>query len=168
MPTNLEIKAKYPSLARARKIAASIGARYAGVLRQTDTYFKVKRGRLKLREINGTKLELIFYRRANSRGSRYSDYTVLELKDRKSTKRVLDSVFERSVVVKKRRELFLFRNSRIHIDTVAGLGGFIEFEVLVLRGKRQARQLMLFLRHKFGIDSSKLIAGSYCDMLLKR
>jgi adenylate cyclase, class 2 len=168
MPTNLEIKAKYPSLVRARKISRALGARFVGTLNQTDTYFKVKQGRLKLREINGKELELIYYLRANNRASRYSEYTVLELQKKEATKRVLNALFETMVVVKKKRELFLYKNSRIHVDSVVGLGGFVEFEVLVVEGKRQARQLMLFLRSKFGIDSSMLIAGSYSDMLLKR
>jgi adenylate cyclase, class 2 len=168
MPTNLEIKAKYPSLVRARKISSALGARFSGTLNQTDTYFKVKQGRLKLREINGKELELIYYSRANDRGSRYSDYTVLELKKKEAAKRVLNSLFETMVIVKKKRVLFLYKNSRIHVDSVAGLGGFVEFEVLVVRGKKQARQLMSFLRSEFGIDSSMLIAGSYSDMLLKQ
>jgi predicted adenylyl cyclase CyaB len=168
MPTNLEIKAKYPSFVQARRISRTLGARFGGTLKQTDTYFKVKRGRLKLREINEKELELIYYRRENARGNRYSDYTVLELQKKEAAKRVLESLFETMVVVKKKRELFLYKNARIHIDFVAGLGGFVEFEVLVVRGKRQAQQLMSFLRSKFGIDSSSLIAGSYSDMLLKR
>jgi predicted adenylyl cyclase CyaB len=168
MPTNLEIKVKYPSLAQAREISRTLGAKSGGTLKQTDTYFKVKQGRLKLREINEKELELIYYRRANSHGNRYSDYTVLELQKREAAKRVLNSLFETSIIVKKKRELFLYKNSRIHIDTVVGLGGFIEFEVLVVRGKKQAHRLMLFLRRKFGIDSSMLIAGSYSDMLLGR
>ncbi len=168
MPTNLEIKAKYPSLAQARKISRTLGARFSGTLKQTDTYFKVKHGRLKLREINEKELELIYYRRENAPGSRYSDYTVLELQKKEAAKRVLNSLFETMVVVKKKRDLFLYKNSRIHIDSVAGLGGFVEFEVLVVRGKRQAQQLMRFLRSKFGIHSSSLIAGSYSNMLLKQ
>ncbi len=167
MPTNLEIKAKYPSLAKARRISRALRARVCGSLKQTDTYFKVKRGRLKLREINGKQLELIYYRRENTRGSRYSDYTVLGLHKKEAAKRVLDSLFETMVVVKKKRELFLYKNSRIHIDSVAGLGAYIEFEVMVVRGKRQAQDLMTFLRNRFGIDASMLIAGSYSDMLLK-
>jgi predicted adenylyl cyclase CyaB len=168
MPTNLEIKAKYHSLPQAREISRTLGARFGGTLKQTDTYFKVKQGRLKLREINEKELELIHYRRRNARGSRYSDYTVIELQKKEAAKRVLNSLFDTLVIVKKKRELFLYKNSRIHLDSVAGLGGFIEFEVLVVRGKKQAQQLMLFLRAKFGIDSSMLIAGSYSDMLLER
>jgi adenylate cyclase class 2 len=167
MPTNLEIKAKYSSLVRARKISRALGARSGGTLNQTDTYFKVKRGRLKLREINGKELELIYYLRANDRRSRYSDYNVLKLREKEAAKRVLNALFETMVIVKKKRELFLYKNSRIHIDSVASLGGFIEFEVLVVEGKKQARQLMTFLQSEFGINSSMLIAGSYSDMMLR-
>jgi len=168
MPTNLELKARFPSSARARRISRALGARFDGILKQTDTYFGVKRGRLKLREINGKSLELIYYRRVNTKGSRYSDYSVLPLQNIQAARRLLTSLFEITVVVKKRRELFLYRNSRIHIDSVAGLGGFIEFEVLVVRGKRQARHLMSFLKSKFEIDSSSLIAGSYSDLIRLR
>jgi adenylate cyclase, class 2 len=168
MPTNLEIKAKYSSLARARTISRTLGAEFKGTLRQTDSYFKVKQGRLKLREIDGKQLELIFYRRKNARGSRYSDYTVLELQKREAAERVLNSLFETMVVVKKKRDLFLYKNSRIHVDSVSGLGVFVEFEVLVVRGKKQAQQLMSFLCRKFGIDSTSIIAGSYSDLLLDR
>jgi adenylate cyclase class 2 len=168
MPTNLEIKARYPALARAKKISRALGARFGGTLKQTDTYFQVKRGRLKLREINEKKLELIYYRRKNTKGSRFSEYTVVELKGKESAKRVLLSLFEKEIVVKKMRELFHYKNSRIHVDFVVGLGGFIEFEVLVVRGKRQARQLMSYLKKQYGIEKSSLVAGSYSDMLLSR
>jgi predicted adenylyl cyclase CyaB len=168
MPTNLEIKAKYPSSIRARSISRKLGASFKGTLRQTDTYYKVKQGRLKLREINSKLFELIYYQRANARGNRYSQYTVLELKDKDAAKRVLNSLFETLVVVKKTRDLFLYKNSRIHVDSVSGLGEFIEFEVLVTRGKNQAQELMSFLRTEFGIKSPSLIAGSYSDMLRGR
>jgi predicted adenylyl cyclase CyaB len=168
MPVNLEVKAKYPSLAKARTIAGTLGARFGGTLKQTDTYLKVRQGRLKLREINRKKLELIYYRRDNVRRNRYSNYTVLELQKKAEAKKVLSSLFETTVVVKKKRELYLYKNSRIHIDFVAGLGGFVEFEVLVVRGKRQAQQLMSFLWSKFGIESSSVIAGSYSDMIRMR
>ncbi len=168
MPTNLEIKAKCPSLIHARNVSRTIGARFGGLLKQTDTYFKVKQGRLKLREIDGKKLELIYYHRNNTRGNRYSDYTVLELPKKQAAKRIFDSLFEAAVIVKKRRELYLYKNSRIHIDSVEGLGGYIEFEVVVVRGKRQAQKLMAFLREEFDVDPSSLIGVSYSDMLLKR
>jgi len=51
---------------------------------------------------------------------------------------------------------------------VSGLGTFIEFEVLVRHGKRQARRIMDFLILEFGISKHTTIAGSYSDLLLKQ
>ena len=49
------------------------------------------------------------------------------------------------MVVEKKRRLFLYKNSRIHLDEVRGLGTFIEFEVLVKHGKQQAQKLLELL-----------------------
>ena len=165
MPKNLEIKASLPSIRTALATCRRIGARRAGTLLQTDTYFKVTKGRLKLREINDKKFELIYYVRANQRGSRYSDYTVVPVEQPGPTKPVCSSIFGVNVVVRKSRTLFLYRNARIHLDRVRGLGTFIEFEVLVGRGRKQAAQLMDYLVREFGISRRSGIAGSYEDLL---
>jgi predicted adenylyl cyclase CyaB len=165
MPQNLEIKSVYPSLASARSKAKAIGASPQGVLRQTDTYFKVRSGRLKLREINGRQFELIYYNRPNARSTRYSDYTVVSVPKPGPAKALFRTLFGISVIVRKRRTLFLYKNARIHIDSVEQLGTFLEFEVVVRNGKRQAQQLMKFLLKEFGVDSSMLIGGSYSDMI---
>lgn len=168
MPTNLEIKAACPSVAKAKDVARAIGARYFGTLLQTDTYFRVRSGRLKLREIDGKQFELIFYRRANEKKIRYSEYIVLPLLDIRSAMPLFRSLYSVSAVVQKKRALFLYKNARIHIDSVNGLGAFIEFEVIVNRGRKQARSLMQFLRRVFQIDPATLVAGSYGDMVLKK
>jgi len=164
MPVNLELKAKCRSLSRAKRICREIGARRAGLLRQRDTYYDVRSGRLKLREINGKSFELIYYLRGNEKGSRYSKYYVLPLRERRVVNRLLESACGVRAVVRKKRELYLFENSRIHLDVVDGLGSFIEFEVLVTKGKRQAQVLMAFLRKRFDIDLSDVFAGSYSDL----
>ncbi len=63
---------------------------------------------------------------------------------------------------------FSIENSRIHIDSVKGLGEFVEFEVVVNRGKAQARKLMQSLMRVFEIETKSLIAGSYSDMPLRK
>jgi adenylate cyclase class IV len=125
MPQNLEIKCQYPSLSKAVRIAHAIGASAKGTLSQTDTYFNVRSGRLKLREIDAEKFELIYYHRPNSRSTRYSDYTIIPVQDPRPVKALLKSVLGISVVVRKKRTLFLIRNARIHIDSVSGLGVFL-------------------------------------------
>jgi adenylate cyclase class IV len=64
--------------------------------------------------------------------------------------------------------LFLYQNSRIHLDRVQGLGAFIEFEVPVTRGKKQARSMMNKLRETFRIRQKDIRGGSYRDLLSRR
>ena len=62
---NVEIKAKYPDLEKGRGIAREIGAKFEKNYHQTDTYFYVLKGRLKLREFETEAAQLIFYQRPN-------------------------------------------------------------------------------------------------------
>ena len=166
MPQNLELKAEVSSPGSPANIAKRIGARYAGTLRQSDSYFRVKHGRLKLREMDRGKSELIFYRRPNRTGSRVSKYFILPMRNAKKARTMLSSLFVRTIVVKKTRRLFLYKNARIHLDVVQGLGRFIEFEVVVTQGKRQADRLMKYLRKEFQIPLKRTVPGSYGDLLV--
>jgi len=49
---NVEIKARCAHLDEARKVLQELGADYKGTDHQTDTYFVVPNGRLKLRQGN--------------------------------------------------------------------------------------------------------------------
>lgn len=165
MAKNLELKAALTSQAKANQIARTLGAKYQGTLSQIDTYFKVNVGRFKLREINGKQFELIFYKRPDSRGTRYSDYFIVPLKEPEAAKALFRSLSGVWAVVRKERTLYLYENARIHIDSVKGLGSFVEFEVVVNRGKKQAREMMQSLVGHFGIEKKSLLAGSYSDMI---
>jgi len=168
MRKNLELKAKYQSTSQAVSVCSRLGARKKGLLRQTDTYFRIRDGRLKLREINGKQFELIHYRRENLKGTRFSDFFVVPLKTLQPMKDVCRAIFGTKVVVKKRRLLYLYRNARIHIDSVTGLGAFIEFEVIVKFGRKQAERLMSFLISEFRIERRQMVGGSYSDMIAQR
>jgi len=154
-------------LSVARGIAQRIGARYVGRMRQIDTYYRTISGRLKVREIDGKKFELIYYERRNRRGSRYSNYFVIPLFEVLTLKRSLRKALGERVVVRKERELFLFKNARIHLDRVARLGAFLEFEVVVRHGRKQSEELLRFLKREFGVRLDSVVAGSYSDMLLR-
>lgn len=167
MPRNLELKAHIDSVKTMENIACSLGARSAGVLRQTDTYFAVQNGRLKLREFGKGHAELIFYRRPNKKGGRVSEYSVIPLKSSDAMKRLLGRLYHVAEVVRKKRTLYLYKNARIHLDKVERLGEFIEFEVIVSRGMKQARELFEFLKGEFGIGD-RTIAGSYSDLMKRR
>jgi predicted adenylyl cyclase CyaB len=168
MPQNLELKAHISSVAAAVRIAHRLNAHAKGVLQQRDIYYKVPRGRLKLRIIKDRSAELIFYSRPNKKGSRYSDYFVLPVDDAVLTNALCTAAFGQKVVVEKKRRLFLYKNSRIHLDEVHRLGTFVEFEVLVKYGKRQAQKLLDVLSKDFAIKPAAIIGISYSDMLLHK
>jgi predicted adenylyl cyclase CyaB len=167
MPTNLELKAHTKSPRIAERIARSLRARRIGILRQQDVYYRVPKGRVKLRLTHGARAELIVYRRTNVRSARYSDYLVLPTSSPQIVHSLNKTLFGVLVEVRKSRLLYLYKNARIHIDTVAGLGSFLEFEVIVGKSVAQARALMKQLKHAFEIRKENIVGGSYSDLLLK-
>ena len=113
---------------------------------QTDTYFRIKSGRLKLREFANGKAEMIFYHRNEKRGRRWSYYSILNISEAKNTKAFFKEAFGIDVVVRKTRHVYYYRGeARIHLDRVKGLGMFIEFEVFRKKDKRKATLLIMNL-----------------------
>ncbi len=168
MPQNLELKATVTSIEQAVRVARRLQAQSKGILHQQDIYYDIPRGRLKLRIINRSSAEIILYSRPDKNASRYSDYVVLPVMNVRQTQALCRNIFGVTVEVVKKRRLYLYKNSRIHLDEVRGLGTFIEFEVLVTKGKRQAQQLMSFLREEFSISHEALVPCSYSDMLMEQ
>lgn len=105
-------------------------------MRQTDSYFRVALGRLKLRTIEGadgaTAVELIAYRRPDEPGSRWSDYrrVTLDPASARGVAEALAVVCGVVAVVDKQREVAILGRTRIHLDRVTGLGSFIELETV--------------------------------------
>ncbi len=148
-----------------RRRVRGLRARQVSNERQTDTYFRVASGRLKLRERSGGSSELIFYERAERAAKRVSDYFLYRVEDAGSLKRFLARALGVRVVVAKRRAVYLYENARIHLDAVRGLGQFAEIEVIIDRGERQARELMEELLRELRIETKDLIRASYADLL---
>ena len=84
--------------------------------------------------------------------------------DATGTRALLETTLGVRACVRKRREVWLYRNARIHLDTVEGLGTFVEIQVVVTTGMVQARALMSELRGALEIRAKDLFAGSYSDM----
>ena len=73
-------------------------------------------------------------------------------------------------IVRKRRELWLWHNVRIHLDEVDGLGNFLEFEGVVAPEADEAisRRRVDQLVTEFAIASSDQIGMSYSDLLMAK
>jgi predicted adenylyl cyclase CyaB len=165
MPVNLELKARIRSCAEARGRAESGGAQFQGILRQVDTYFHVRNGRLKLREHAQGSAELIYYERAEDSPERWSDYMTIPVADPGDLKAALSAALGVLAEVRKERTLFLYRGARIHLDRVEGLGEFIEFEVPVGEAPETA-EVMRELRGIFGVADEAVEKHSYSDIIL--
>src|SRR3954469_7164554 len=73
---NVELKARDPEPERSLERCVALGAEDRGELRQRDTYFAARRGRLKLREQEPGAAELIAYERADAAEARESRYRI--------------------------------------------------------------------------------------------
>jgi adenylate cyclase class IV len=170
---NLEIKVRLDGadLTSIRDRAAALGVTSFTELRQTDTYFEVNHGRLKLREIHGEAgetCELISYRRPDDSGSRWSDYHLipLALDTGRELKLALASACGVKVVVDKVRMVGIWHRTRIHLDAVTDLGGFVELET-VASGDATDDELRTEHDHvieMLGLSAFPVVAGSYSDL----
>ena len=166
---NVEIKARDPDPEATAARCLALGASDEGVLEQRDTYFAGRRGRLKLREQDGSAAELIAYRRPDATEPEESAFIRAGSADAETLREALDAALGTTVVVVKRRRLFEWENVRIHLDDVEGLGTFIELEALVgpgLNDREEAARKVARLRSELAIADDALVAVGYSDLLL--
>lgn len=167
MPTNLELKARIKSRVRVLRIAKRVCSE-GGVFSQTDTYFQINRGRLKLRELSNARAELIYYERTEAKGERWSKYYITPANNPSTLKNLLISALGMRIVVRKSRRLFFYKGARIHIDSVFRLGHFIEIEVMVKKNRDEARSLFAEIIRLFNFEKDAIIACSYADLLERK
>ena len=167
---NIELKARCPDLPAARAAALALGAVPRDVMAQIDTYFAASAGRLKLREITrdgGASAELIAYARPDATAARASDYRVIPVADPAALKAALAGTVGVRGVVEKRREVLVWRNVRVHLDDVSGVGRFVEFEAVVGDGFDDATsgENLRQAARALGVESQDAVGGSYVDFI---
>lgn len=167
MPRNIEIKARISNIAVLLLKVAAMADTGPVELIQDDTYFHCPTGRLKLRSTVGRKAELIFYDRPEQSGPKESVYVRTTVVNSQELKLLLSRAYGERGRVQKRRTLFLFGRTRVHLDQVERLGDFLELEVVMAEGDAaddgvaEARRLMLAL----GIAEDQLIERAYIDLV---
>ncbi len=167
---NFEFKARTNNLAELEVRLISLNPRYAGEDHQTDTYFNVSKGRLKLREGN-IENALIYYERPDEEGAKPSKVLLYRFDPDHSLKDLLTASLGIKVIVKKTRKIYFIGNVKFHFDSLPGAGTFIEVEAIgnpeeddLADLEEQCRYFIGFL----GIHSNEFISESYCDMLLNQ
>jgi homotetrameric cytidine deaminase len=163
---NVELKAPDPDPARSLAVCRELGAEDRGVLRQRDTYFRARSGRLKLREEEPGGAVLIQYDRPDAPAARESRYRLTRVQDPDELRASLDAALGTLVVVDKERHLLLWDGVRIHLDSVAGLGSFVELEGVAPPESDlgSEREKVAHLQRELGIR--EILTDSYSDRLL--
>jgi len=170
MPLNFEFKARCSNIQKAEGILQQLQPVFIGTDLQTDTYFNVSKGRLKLREGN-IENALIHYQRSNTAGAKQSDVLLYQHQPDKTLKQILVAGLGIKIIVEKTRKIYFIGNVKFHFDEVKGLGNFLEVEAIdkddtigIVQLKKQCDQFS----NLFNIHPSEFIAGSYSDMLLEK
>ncbi len=168
MPQNIEAKFRCPDLPVIESRAKQWATSGPNVLRQIDTYFNVRSGRLKLREFPDKPAELIGYQRGNAAQARPSDWLAFATDEPGQLKEILSRTCGLKTVVNKKRTLYLIEQTRIHLDEVDGLGSFVEIEVVLEEGQSEAsgQQVADDIMTKLGLRSLTPEPRSYSDLML--
>jgi predicted adenylyl cyclase CyaB len=167
---NIELKAKVENFRTLRKLLNKAGATRKGMLLQEDMYFNCRGGRLKLRTIDNKHSELIYYKRPDKSGSKLSTYDRCPIANGqvKTLRKILKETRGESVNVAKKRELWMYGNTRVHLDIVKELGTFIELETVVNKktipqAKAEHKKVAQLLQ----ISKLPKVRWSYSDLLMR-
>jgi len=169
MARNIEIKARIESVEALLPLVVKIADKGPTEIFQDDTFFRCESGRLKLRAFPDGTGELIFYRRANQQGPKESFYVISPTSAPDTLREALTLAYGQVGRIKKHRMVLHVGRTRVHLDTVEGLGHFLELEVVLADGEpaeagmREAHALMV----KLDIKPDQLIDDSYIDLLLR-
>ncbi len=158
MPVNTEIKARVKNMNALRNIVETLTSDKE-ILYQEDVFFNTEKGRLKLRFFSEDNGVLIQYERPDTAEPKTSVYYTTETAEPAELRNVLCRALGERIIVKKKREVYIYGTTRIHLDEVEGLGTFMELEVPNKEGS------ITDLMDKLEIRETDLISGAYADLL---
>ncbi len=165
--SNVEWKAWARHPERLQAIAEPLAGTTPQILHQTDTFFNVRHGRLKLRQFRPGSGELIYYERPDRSGPKTSNYVIVPIDQPEALRDILRQALGIRGVVRKLRRVYLVGQARIHLDTVEGLGEFIEVEVVLRPGQEvsEGEAIAERLRHDLEVSCDDLVDRAYVDLL---
>lgn len=167
MGRNVEIKARIDSIELLLPLVLKIANEGPTEIHQDDTYFHCPNGRLKLRAFSEHEGQLIFYQRPNNSGLKESFYVISPTASPNTLCQALSLAYGECGRIRKHRTLFRVDRTRVHLDTVEGLGHFLELEVVL--AKDEPTETGISVAHELltelAISPQQIIAGSYVDLL---
>lgn len=170
MPSNIEIKARVADFARKCALAEKLSGGPPEIILQRDTFFPCAQGRLKLRRFSENDGVLIAYSRPDTTETKQSDYLLCPTKSPDLLTETLGAALGTSVVVVKKRLLYLVGQTRIHLDEVEGLGTFLELEVVLKVGQtpEEGHRIASNLMKELEVADTDLVARAYGDLIISK
>ncbi|XP_050420891.1 uncharacterized protein LOC126833530 [Adelges cooleyi] len=176
MPRNVEIKVHVCDLDLVKQRIIDLKKSNSAdnetvVLKQEDIFLNLpndKAGKLKLRKIEGSPQELIYYDRTECPGPKLSSFYKCNVPE--ELENVLLNALGTWGVVKKHRTLIMVGQTRVHFDCVEGLGNFVELEVVLNENQtvEEGQTIAMNLMSHMGFTESDLLSVSYVDMLRQK
>ncbi|KAI8124500.1 hypothetical protein FF38_12398 [Lucilia cuprina] len=170
---NIEIKARIGSdeefekrMAIAKKLTNSDGE----LIVESDVFISSQSGRFKLRYIQPPiRSQLVYYDHPDVAGPKLLKFNKNELDEPQVMKTILTQSNGVRGVLSKKRYLFIYERTRIHLDKLEDLGNFMEFEVCLLPEQtiEEDQAVADRLIKEFGIKTEDLLTGAYIDELQK-
>lgn len=173
---NVEVKARIPGGAEGFSRRLDIARRLtdgqdAELIEQRDVFFESPLGgRLKLRYLQApARSQLVYYDRPDVAGPKLSKFNKITVDEPAVLEKILRQSNGALGVLAKKRHLFLYGQTRIHLDEVQDLGHFMEFEVCLkpTQTLEEGQAIAEKLSREFGIEEADLMTGSYFDALRK-
>lgn len=163
---NIEVKSKFSDHDKIRTVLKLKEAEYLGIDFQTETYFDVRNGTLKLREGN-IENKLIHESEAVEEKK---DILLYNTQKGSSLKKILEKSYGISKVVEKHREIYSIKNVKFYIDFVSSLGNFVGIEAIGKNASHTKEELVAQCRYY--VDLLKLkewefVQNSYSDAIEK-
>lgn len=148
----MEYKAKY-SHEKAKEVLDEIGAIFVEKTEHNDFYLKIDNSRIFKFQKNGDDIYLVILSQEDG-GFNINTHEYLP----KDTSDILLPLFKRNqYVLRKNRELYSWKGSKIELDSVEKYGEFIEFYPVDDEAKFE-------LFEKFGIQETDLVTKSYFSL----
>lgn len=163
---NFEIKVKIHDINCIIDTIKKSGAIYKCDMHHIDSYFNIGTFKEKIREIDKDEIQMISYKRIETTGRKESKYDIKKITQK--GKNILLKQNKVLCIVEKIRKLWIYKNTRIHLDNVVGLGCFLELETVVKnisaqKGLKEFKEVLDLLK----INQKETIAYSYSDLILK-
>lgn len=176
IPLEIEIKVTVDGFSMIRKKLRQIHAKRVRVTNQTDVCynhplrdFRKTREVLRVRAEKPEKLILTYKSPVSSRRSKARVEYEVGFDDVHSISEILKALkFKPLVAVIKRREIWKLGDVLINLDTVNGLGMFVELETVCRKEEKNIAEDMLFSTLSvLGLKDKPIITESYFELMHK-